>query len=39
MAVIGWIATTVVAIVVVAGVVIGVRSIPDVQRYMRMRHM
>lgn len=39
MAVVGWIATTVVAIVVVAGVVIGVRSIPDVQRYMRMRHM
>jgi hypothetical protein len=39
MAVVGWIATSFVAIVVVAGVVIGVRSIPDVQRYMRMRHM
>jgi hypothetical protein len=39
MAVVGWIATSLVAIVVVAGVVIGVRSIPDVQRYMRMRHM
>lgn len=39
MDVIGWIATIVVALVVLAGVVIGVRSIPDVQRYMRMRHM
>ena len=39
MAVVGWIATSFVAIVVLAGVVIGVRSIPDVQRYMRMRHM
>ncbi|GAY15024.1 hypothetical protein [Mycobacterium sp. shizuoka-1] len=39
MAVIGWIATSLVAVVVVAGVVIGVRSIPDVQRYLRMRHM
>ena len=39
MAVVGWIATSLVAIVVVAGVVIGVRSIPDVQRYLRMRHM
>lgn len=39
MEVIGWIATIVVALIVLAGVVIGVRSIPDVQRYMRMRHM
>jgi hypothetical protein len=39
MAVIGWIATIVVALIVLAGVVIGVRSIPDVQRYIRMRHM
>jgi hypothetical protein len=39
MDVIGWIATIVVALIVLAGVVIGVRSIPDVQRYMRMRHM
>lgn len=39
MAVVGWIATSLVAVVVVAGVVIGVRSIPDVQRYLRMRHM
>lgn len=39
MEVIGWIATIVVALVVLAGVLIGVRSIPDIQRYMRMRHM
>jgi len=39
MDVIGWIATIVVALIVLAGVVIGVRSIPDVQRYIRMRHM
>jgi hypothetical protein len=39
MNVIGWIATIVVALLVLAGVAIGVRSIPDVQRYLRMRHM
>lgn len=32
-------ATVVVAVVVVAGVVIGVRSIPDIQRYLKIRHM
>jgi len=36
---IGWIATGVVAVVIVAGVVVGVRSIPDVQRYVKMRNM
>ncbi len=35
MDVIGWIATTSWSLIVLAGVVIGVRSIPDVQRYMR----
>lgn len=39
MVVIGWIATVVVASALVAGVVVGVKSIPDVQRYMKMRHM
>jgi hypothetical protein len=39
MDVIGWTATVVVVGVLVAGVVIGVRSIPDVQRYLKMRHM
>lgn len=32
-------ATVVVALVAVAGVVIGVRSIPDIQRYFKIRHM
>ena len=36
---IGWIATGVVAVVIVGGVLVGVRSIPDVQRYMKMRNM
>ena len=39
MDVIGWVATGVVAVVVVGGVVIGLRSIPDVRRYMKMRNM
>jgi hypothetical protein len=36
---IGWIATGVVAVVIVGGVLVGVRSIPDIQRYMKMRNM
>ena len=39
MDVIGWIATGVVAVVVVGGVLVGLRSIPDVRRYMKMRNM
>lgn len=39
MEVIGWIATIVVALVVVVGVVIGLRSIPDARRYLKMRQM
>ncbi|WP_442011182.1 DUF6893 family small protein [Mycobacterium sp. 2YAF39] len=39
MDVIGWIATGVVAVVVVGGVVVGLRSIPDVRRYMKIRNM
>ncbi len=39
MEVVGWIATAIVASVVLAGVVVGVRSIPDVQRYLRIRQM
>ena len=39
MDVIGWIATGVVAVVIVGGVVVGVRSIPDVRRYMKIRDM
>ncbi len=36
---IGIITTAVVAVVVVGGVVVGVASIPDIRRYLRMRSM
>ena len=39
MDVIGWVATGVVAVVVVGGVVVGLRSLPDVRRYMKIRNM
>jgi hypothetical protein len=39
MAVVGWIATAAVAVVVVAAVTLGVRSVPDAKRYMKMRRM
>lgn len=39
MDVIGWIATGVVVVVIVGGVLVGVRSIPDVKRYMKIRNM
>lgn len=39
MDVIGWVATGVVAVVVVGGLVVGLRSIPDVRRYMKIRNM
>jgi len=39
MEVVGWLATVVVAAIVLAGVFIGVRSIPDVKRYLKMRRM
>jgi hypothetical protein len=39
MRIVGIIATSVAAIVVLLGVVIGVRSIDDVRRYLRMRSM
>jgi len=39
MEVIGWIATIVVLVVVVAGVAVGLTSIPDVRRYLKMRRM
>ncbi len=35
----GWVAVGVVAAVIVAGALVGVRSIPDAKRYMRMRRM
>ncbi|MBP2452967.1 DUF6893 family small protein [Mycolicibacterium lutetiense] len=39
MEVVGWIAVIAVAAVVVAGVMVGVRSIPDAKRYLKMRRM
>jgi hypothetical protein len=39
MDVIGWIAAGVVAVVIVGGVVVGLRSVPDARRYMKMRNM
>lgn len=39
MDVIGWIATGVVVAVIVVGVAVGVRSAPDVRRYLRIRNM
>lgn len=39
MEVVGWAAVVLTAAVLVAGVLTGVRSIPDVQRYLKMRRM
>jgi hypothetical protein len=39
MQIVGEIATVVVAVSVVAGVYIGLRSIPDVRRYLKIRRM
>ena len=39
MEVVGWVATVVVALLLLVGLVIGVRSLPDVQRYLKMRQM
>ncbi|WP_375336038.1 hypothetical protein [Nocardia sp. SYP-A9097] len=36
---VGVIATVVFGVVVVAGLYVGVRSIPDVRRYLKIRHM
>jgi hypothetical protein len=36
---VGWVATVVVAVVVVAGVAVGLASVPDVRRYLKMRRM
>jgi len=36
---VGIAATVIVGLVIVAGVVIGVRSVPDVRRYLRIRRM
>jgi hypothetical protein len=39
MEVVGWVALAAVGIIVVGGVVLGVRSLPDARRYLKMRRM
>ena len=39
MEVVGWTATAVVAVIVVLAVTLGVKSVPDAQRYLKMRRM
>jgi Family of unknown function (DUF6893) len=39
MDVVGWVAVTAVAVVIVGGVVVGLISIPDARRYMKIRRM
>jgi len=39
MDVVGWVAVGVVAAAVLAGVAVGITSIPDARRYLKMRRM
>jgi hypothetical protein len=39
MKVVGWIAVAIAAVVVLLAVVLGLRSVPDARRYMRIRRM
>jgi hypothetical protein len=39
MNVVGWAATGLVAVVVVGGVAVGLSSLPDIKRYLRIRNM
>jgi len=39
MDIVGWVAVAVVAVVVVGGVIVGLVSIPDARRYMKIRKM
>ena len=39
MDVVGWVAVGVIAAVVLGGVVVGVASLPDARRYMKIRRM
>jgi hypothetical protein len=39
MAVVGWVAVGVVAVVAVGAAVLGIRSIPDARRYLKIRRM
>jgi hypothetical protein len=39
MDVVGWVAVAVIACIVLAGVALGLRSMPDAVRYMKIRRM
>jgi hypothetical protein len=39
MAIVGWVFIGLLAIVALAGVTLGLISIPDARRYLKMRHM
>jgi hypothetical protein len=39
MEILGWVFVVLLAMVALAGVVIGLVSIPDARRYLKMRHM
>jgi hypothetical protein len=39
MAAVGYVATVIVGLVVIGGVVVGLRSLPDARRYLKMRRM
>jgi hypothetical protein len=39
MDVVGWIATVLVAVIILLAVMLGVRSIPDARRYLKIRRM
>jgi hypothetical protein len=39
MAIVGWVFIGILALVALAGVTIGLISIPDARRYLKMRHM
>jgi hypothetical protein len=39
MAIVGWVAVGVVAVVALTGALIGLRSIPDARRYLKIRRM
>jgi hypothetical protein len=39
MAAVGYVATAIVGLVVIGGVLVGVRSLPDARRYLKMRRM
>ena len=36
---VGWVATSVVAVVVLGGMAVALRSVPDIRRYLKIRNM